>query len=154
MRAHDEEGHARPIPEGKDDSPDAVLDDEAARRDGNGIRTRAAVLVPVEVRGLRTSDCPGAVRPTTANEEREADGEEEPNPAPGRNRGSLVPVPKLTPTWIRLSSALPEPGTIAIDLTCAQDELECVRCPGSSHLLRMEESSRWGMRQFGTWTMT
>jgi hypothetical protein len=36
MRAHDEEGHARPIPEGKDDSPDAVLDDEAARRDGMG----------------------------------------------------------------------------------------------------------------------
>lgn len=91
MRAQDEEGHARAVSEGKGDSPAALLDDEPARRDGNGIRTRAAVLVPVEFRGLRTSECPGAVRPTTANEEREADGEEEANPTPRRNRVSLVP---------------------------------------------------------------
>lgn len=87
MRAHDEEGQARPVPEGKGDSPDALLDHEAARRDRNGIRTRAAVLVPVEVRGLRTGDCPGAVRPTAADEKSEADDAEEvANPTPVRNR--------------------------------------------------------------------
>jgi hypothetical protein len=125
MRAQDEEGHARPVPEGKGDSPDALLDDEAACRDGDWIRTRAAVLVPVEVCGLRTSDCPGAVRPTTANEKREADCEEEANPTPRRNRVSLVPVPKLSPTPVRLALAVPEPETIALDLTCA----ECGRSP-------------------------
>jgi hypothetical protein len=93
MWPQDEEGHARLVPEGKGDSPDALLDDEAARRDGYGIRTRAAVLVPVEVCGLRTSECPGAVRPTTANEESETDGEEEANPTPRRKRVSLVHVP-------------------------------------------------------------
>jgi hypothetical protein len=77
MRALDEEGHARAVPEGKGDSPDALLDNEAARRDGNGIRTRAAVLVPVEVRGLRTSERPRTVRSTAADEKNEPDGEEE-----------------------------------------------------------------------------
>jgi hypothetical protein len=87
MRAYDEESHASPVPEGKGDSPEALLDDEAARRYGNGIRLRAAVLVPVEVRGLRTGDCPGAVRPTAADEKSEADDAEEvANPTPVRNR--------------------------------------------------------------------
>jgi hypothetical protein len=86
MRAYDEKGHARPVPEGKANSPDALLDDEAARRDGNGIRTRAAVLMPVKVRALRASDGPGAFRPTAGNDKSEADGEEEANPTPGRDR--------------------------------------------------------------------
>lgn len=86
MRAYDEEGHARPVPEGQANPPGALLDDEASRRDGNGIRTRAAVLVPVEVRALRSSDGPGAFRPTAADDKGEADGEEEANPTSGRIR--------------------------------------------------------------------
>jgi hypothetical protein len=79
MWPDDEEGRARPVPEGERDSPDALFNYEPARRDGNGIHTRSAVLVPVEVSDLRPSDGSRAARPTAGSEKDEAGEAEQPS---------------------------------------------------------------------------